>query len=211
MYTASLDEPIRDVLILIKLDETTAFGNLCPLEIGFELSKFDSSGTFRALRIRIQDSLLIKSSGESELRLSSYKIIYISHPEETAREFIYGPGQIAITELTIPIWYASGESESEPFSKLRDLNSTHFTPYLPSTFISKVQSIHLIVNGWVIGEYDVKTAFWKSTTVDWKPFDSPVELMEPWDRDFHGDQPPRGLWSVNLFTSVPEYKGERLW
>jgi len=209
MFTSSLDEPVKSVYVRLALHEEKMFSEVCPLELAFEILKFDSidgDTKSQTLRFVVHGDPLLMSSGSNEFRLEQFIVErYFDDSADTLSTSI-GKNRKQVTEISIPLLYHG--SEKNLIYKVRDFHKSIFKVYIQDSLLIQTRSIELVVNGWAILRSDPNQVSWSSEKIKWDKPKIDTEFKTAYTTDSKGNKFPESAWYLNIYSIVPDYLGD---
>ena len=200
-YTEELNQEVKTIFIRFKLKESVDFLSLCPLKFGFWLG-FPKNKTLGFKKL-VTDA---ESRDKNNNRLCAYQIYDIISQDDkpiinhTFKDFHKVSN---ISNITIQVFVTSNMK-----GIIRDFHDEKLLVYFPETYTKKIESVQLIVNGWIILDEDFKKVDWRSDKSPWLSLkNSEVEMYQAINKGPH-DRPPYAQWTINLYEKLPRYAKE---
>lgn len=190
-YTEELTHEIRTINFRIRLKQEEEFSDLCPLKFAFEFNPHGEAP--------LQFRRLVTNA---EIKLDSYNINEISIDQDNLiKTKTIMNRTTRVHDILIPI----NVTDEMKKNIIKNFHDEFFFVYLPKNLIDKVESVELIVNGWVILRFDPKDYFWREEpSIEWtSSINNEIKLMKPWSSNFQGDHPPHGVWKINIYDTIP--------
>jgi hypothetical protein len=199
-YTEELNQEVKAIFIRFKLKESVDFNSLCPLKFGFQFSfPSHNSLTFRKL---VTDA---EARDKNKNRLCAYKVSDISQDDKPyiKHEFQDFHKMTNISNITIQVFVTSDMK-----GNVRDFHDEILLVYFPKNLYQKIESVQLIVNGWIILNEDFNNVDWINDKSPWlNLINSGTEMFHAINKGPH-EHPPSMQWTINLYDKLPEYAKE---
>ena len=91
---------------------------------------------------------------------------------------------------------------------VRDFHDELFTAKFPKNLYQIIESVQLIVNGWIILDENFNKVDWRIDESPWLNFITPeVAMYSPINKG-HPERPPISQWTLNLYDKLPMYVKE---
>lgn len=210
-YMQELNHEIRAVYFRVKLKKVYSFEEICPLKFGFEFRPSeDSPLKFRKL---VTNAGLTTRIGNKEVPLVGYLISDVSFKDTATitNNFTFGRlRNTSLQNISIPV-----EFPEHITAEVKDFHDENFFVYLQNSLLNKIDSIQLIVNGWVILDESPNNVFWSKDFVgEWLSLrNKETTLIRP-ITDPKGKTPPSILWRIRVYNKLPGYyesASSKLW
>ena len=163
LFTRAIDEPIRNIKVLINFKKEIPFSQLIPINMAFELT--NTRAKLQSFVTEIEDMPFTKHNGKKETLVSNYKIVS-SIDNEITHSYMYGNFAETLSAMEINLPYRP--EEGKPFHTIRDLNQAGFHPYFTQKMIDNIKDIRIIVNGWQLLAEDPARVHWAPWPINLK-------------------------------------------
>lgn len=201
-YMQELNHEVRAVYFRLKLNKEYSFEEICPLKLGFEFRPSeDSPLKFRKLVTNADRRTRI---GNKDVPLVGYFISDVSFNDSATITNNFTLGRLRNTKLQnilIPVEFTEDITDA-----VKEFHDENFFVYLQNSLINKIDSIQLIVNGWVILDESPHNVFWgKSFVGEWLSLKNKEITLDRPMTDPHGKTPPIILWRISVYNKLPGY------
>jgi hypothetical protein len=199
-YTEELNQEVKALFVRFKLKESVDFSDLCPMKFGIQFSSPNHTPiNFRKLvtDFEIRD--------DAKNRLCAFQVFNVSQEDnpKITNSFKDLHKNSKISFITIQIFVTNNMK-----GIVRDFHDEMLLTYFPKDLYQKIESIQLIVNGWIILNEDFENVDWRIDKSPWLSLiESKAEMYQPINKGPH-DRPPSAQWTINLYNKLPEYAKE---
>lgn len=199
-YTEELNQEVKAIFIRFKLKESTDFSDLCPMKFGIQFGFRDIS-KLSFLKI-IKDFEVRNQERDRLYALQIYDVSKDDQPKIThSYKDIHKNSRT--NSITIQVFVTS-----EIKCVIRDFHDEKLLINFQKDLLKKIESIQLIVNGWIILDEDFENVDWRIDNPQWLSLiDGKTEMYQPINKGPH-DHPPYAQWTINLYNRLPEYSKE---
>ncbi len=199
-YTEELNQKVKAIFLRFKLKESIDFSDLCPVKFGFQFSySFHTELSFRKL---ITD---VDARNNDDVRLNAYNIYDISQEDKPTinHHFMDIHKRPYIDDILLQVFVSN-----EMKGIVRDFHDKQLLVYFPINLYEKIESIELIVNGWIVLNQEFTNVDWRIDKSQWLSLKGEdVDMYQAINKGPHEDV-PHAEWTINLYDKLPDYNKE---